>query len=69
MWSARAHEAKRMWLGVKHIFTNGEDCKELSLITPKCIPIMGVAFMHELQMFRTLDGKTNKHQIQPLRHH
>jgi hypothetical protein len=40
MWNARAHEAKKMCLGVKvkHIFTSGGDCKRLSPMTFKCIP-------------------------------
>ncbi len=33
---------KRMWLGVKHTLTNGGECKGWNLITPKCIPILGV---------------------------
>jgi len=34
-------------------------------MTPKCIPILGVAFMQELQMFGTLVGKVNKNKIGP----
>jgi hypothetical protein len=50
---------------MKQIFTNGAKCKGCNLMTPKCIPILGVTFVRELQMFRTLVGKANKHQIGP----
>ncbi len=53
----------RTCLSVKHTFTNGGECKGRSLMTPKCTPILGVAFVQELQMFETLVGKTKKHQI------
>jgi len=69
MWNTKAHEAKRMCLGVKHTFTNGEECKGWSLMTPKCIFTLGIAFMRKSRMFRTLVGKENKHQIGPLGHH
>jgi hypothetical protein len=65
MWSARANEAKRVCLGVKHTLTNGGECKGWSPMTPKCIPTLGVAFVQELQMFKALVGKANKHQIGP----
>jgi len=38
-------------------------------MTPKCTPFLGIALMQELQMFKTLVGKVNKHQIGPLGHH
>jgi hypothetical protein len=38
-------------------------------MTPKCTPILGIAFVQELRMFKALVGKENKHQIRPLRHH
>jgi hypothetical protein len=38
-------------------------------MTPKCTLTLGVAFVQELQMFKTLVGKVNKHQIRPLGHH
>jgi hypothetical protein len=59
MWNARAHEAKRVCLSVKHIFTNGGDCKGWSPMTPKCTPTLGIAFLWELWMFKTLVGKAN----------
>jgi len=43
MWSARAHEAKKVCFGVKHTFTNGEEYKGWSPMTPKCTPNLGVA--------------------------
>jgi hypothetical protein len=52
-----------MCLGVKHIFKNGGEYNRWSPMTPKCTPTLGVAFMEELQMFRTLVGKANKHQF------
>ncbi len=66
MWSAGAHEAKRVCLGVKHTFKNGGKCKGWNLITPKCTPTLGVIFVKKLQMFRALVGKAKKHQIEPL---
>jgi len=38
-------------------------------MTPKCTSILGVAFMRELQMFKTLVGKAKKHKIGPPSHH
>jgi hypothetical protein len=35
---------------------------------PKCILTLGVAFVQELQMFKALVRKANKHQISPLGH-
>jgi hypothetical protein len=58
-----------MCLGVKHAFTDGGECKGWSQMTPKCTFILGVVFMRQLQMFRALVGKANKHQIEPLGHH
>jgi hypothetical protein len=69
MWNARAHEAKRMCLGVKHTLTNGGEFKGWNPTTLKCTLILEVTFLQELQMFRTLVGKEKKHQIGPLRHH
>jgi len=48
VWSARAHEAKIMCYGVKHTLKNGGKCKEWSLMTPKCIPTLGIALVWEL---------------------
>jgi hypothetical protein len=59
------HEAKRMNLGVKHTLTNGGECKGWSLMIPKCTLTLGITLMQELQMFKTLVGKANKHQIGP----
>jgi len=62
MWSARVHEAERMCLNVKHILTNEGECKGWNPMIPN-------AFVQKFQMFRTLVGKINKHQIGPLGHH
>jgi len=53
MWSTKAHEAKKMCLGVKQTLTNGGECKGWSPMTPKCTVILltkvgvhlGVAFV------------------------
>jgi hypothetical protein len=47
MWSARAHEAKRVCLGVKQTITNGEECKGWNLMTCKYIPFLGVIIVQE----------------------
>jgi hypothetical protein len=65
MWSARAHEAKRMCLGVKHILTIGGECKGWSLRTPICTPILEIAFVQELRMFRALVEKVKKIKLVP----
>jgi hypothetical protein len=54
-----------MCLGVKHILTNGGEFTGWSLMTPNYTPTLGVAFMWELRMFKTLVSKANKHQIEP----
>jgi hypothetical protein len=59
----------RVCLGVKHTFTNGGKCKGWSPMTPKCIPILQVALVWELWMFRALVEKAKKHQIRTLGHH
>jgi hypothetical protein len=69
MWNAKAHEAKKMCLGVKQTFTNEGKCKVWSPMTSKCTLTLGVTFVRELRMFKTLVGKAKKHQIGPLRHH
>jgi hypothetical protein len=46
--------AKKMCSCVKQTLTNGRKCKRWSLMISKCIPILGVAFVWESQMFRTL---------------
>jgi hypothetical protein len=58
----------RVCLNGKHTLTNGGECKGWSPMTPKCTTILG-ALMQELQMFGTLVGKANKHQIGALGHH
>jgi hypothetical protein len=46
MWNARAHEAKRLCLGVKRTLKNGGECKGWSPMIPKCTsPILGVTFI------------------------
>jgi len=42
---------------VKHTFINKGECKGWSPMTPKCILTLGVAFVREFRMFRTLVGK------------
>jgi hypothetical protein len=69
MWSARAHEVKKMCSDVKYILKNGGKCKRWSPMIPKWIPILGVALVRESQMFKALVEKENKHQIGPLRYH
>jgi hypothetical protein len=68
MWNVKAHEAKRMCLGVKHIFTNGGKCNKWNPMTPKCIPTLGVALVWDSQMFKALVKKARKHQIEPPRY-
>jgi len=38
-WSARAYEAKRVCLGVKHILTNGESARDGALQLPSALPL------------------------------
>jgi hypothetical protein len=52
-----------------HFFTNGGECKGWSPMNPKCTPILRITLMGESQMFKTLVGKVNKHQIGPPRYH
>ncbi len=59
----------KVCVGVKHTFTNGEECKGWSPTTPKCTLTLGVALLRKLQMFRTFFGKANKHQIGPPWYH
>ncbi len=51
----------KVCLGVKHTLTNEGECKGWSPMTPKCTPTLGVAFVWELRMFKTLVGRVNKH--------
>jgi hypothetical protein len=60
MWSARAHEDKKVCLGVKHIFISGGECKRMNPLIPKCTPTLGVALMRESWMFKTLVEKEKK---------
>ncbi len=69
MYSAKAHEAKRMCSNVKHTFTNEGEFKRLSPMTPKCTLTLGIALVRESRVCRTLVKKVNKHQIGPLRYH
>jgi hypothetical protein len=68
MWSARAHEAKRMCLGARHILTNGGECSGWNLMTPKCTPTLKVALVQEARMFKVMVGNAKKHQIGPLKY-
>jgi len=63
-------QCKGLW-GQESLFniTNGGECKGWSLMTLKCTPTLGVAFVWELQMFKTLVGKEKRHQIGPPWHH
>jgi len=61
----KGHEAKRICLGVKHTFTNGEEYNGWNTMTPKCTHTLGIAFVQELQIFIPLVEKGNKHQIRP----
>ncbi len=65
MWNARAHEAKRICLGVKQTFTNGGECKGWSPMTSKCTPTVGVALVRESRMFIVLVGKAKKIKLGP----
>jgi hypothetical protein len=70
MWSANAHETKKMCLDVKQTFTNGGDCKGWNPMILKCTFTLGITLVWwELRMFRALVGKENKHQIGPPRYH
>jgi hypothetical protein len=59
----------KVCLGVQHTFTNGGECKGWNPMALKCTPTLGVVFVQELWMFRTLVGKANKHQIGLPRYH
>ncbi len=58
-----------MCLDVKHTFKNGGKCKRWSLMIPKCTLTLGVTFVWESQMFKTLVEKEKKYQIGPLGYH
>jgi hypothetical protein len=58
----------RMCLGVKHILTNGGECKGWSPMNPQCTPTLGGALVQELWMFKALVIKAKKHQIGPPRY-
>jgi hypothetical protein len=68
MYSAKAHEVKKVCLGVKHILTKGEKREKWNSMVPKCTPTLGVTLVQVSQMFRVLIEKTNKHQIELLRY-
>jgi len=55
----------RMCLSVKHILTNGRECKGWNPMTPNCTPTLGIAFVRELQMFRTLIGNAKNTKLGP----
>jgi hypothetical protein len=65
VWNVKAHKANKIYLDVKHTFTNGGECKGWSPMNPKCAPTLGIAFLWELQMLKALIGKSSKHQIKP----
>jgi hypothetical protein len=66
------------WLNVEFKGPSGQECvfgcethfhkwgkvQEMEPMTPKCTPILGIAFVWEFQMFKTLVEKENKHQIE-----
>jgi hypothetical protein len=47
----------------------GENARDEAQWLPSAIPILGVTFMWELWMFKTLFKKENKHQIGHLGNH
>ncbi len=60
---------QRMCVSVKHILTNGGECKGWSPMIPKCTATLGVALVWELWMFRALVRKAKQHQIGPPGYH
>jgi hypothetical protein len=65
VWNAKALEAKKVCLGMKHIFTSRGECKRLSPIIPKCTLTFGVTFVWESWIFKAFVERLNKHQIGP----
>jgi hypothetical protein len=55
----------KMFLGVKHTFTSGWECKGWSPMTPKCTPTLGITLVHELWMFKILVGKSTSTKLSP----
>ncbi len=41
------YEAKKMCLRMMHTFISEGECKRLSLMTSKCTPTLGIAFVWE----------------------
>ncbi len=66
MWSANAHETKKMCLDVKQTFTNGGDCKGWNPMILKCTFTLGITLVWwELRMFRALVGKETNTKLGP----
>jgi len=53
----------RVCVSVKHILTNGGECKGWSPMIPKCTLVLGVALVWELQMFKALVKKAKKTRL------
>jgi hypothetical protein len=53
MWSARAHEAKKVNSSVKHSHKLRKN-KRWSLMTPKCTPTLEIELVQDPGMFRAL---------------
>jgi len=68
MWSARAHEAKKVNSIVKHSHKLRKN-KRWSLMTPKCTPILEIELVQDPGMFRALVKKETKCQIRPSGYH
>jgi hypothetical protein len=68
MWSARAHEAKKVNSSVKHSHKLRKN-KRWSLMTLKCTPTLEIELVQDPGMFRALVRKDKKCQIRPSRYH
>jgi len=65
MRNARAFEAKRVCLRMKHTLTSGGECKILNPMALKCTPTLRIIFVQKSQIFKALIERENKHQIGP----
>jgi hypothetical protein len=54
----RPRECVQEWNTLSQV---GENTRKCTLMIPKRTPMLGVAFMQEFQIFRTLIEKENKH--------
>jgi len=62
MWSARAHEAKKVNSSVKHFHKLSKN-KRWSLMIPKWTPTLEIELVQDLGMFKALIRKEKKCQI------